>query len=426
VRILIATDSFPPNCGGSGWSTFELARGLRARGHDVLVVQPRVGRRSASSRDYEAFTVREIPVVAPDVPFVRNYFKNERFYRQVAPVLQEIIAEARIDLVHAQHVLTTPPSVAAGRASRVPVVATVRDYWPVCYWSDLIFDRSSDELCPACTPGMMTRCVRPRAPHAWPFALPLIPYMRANLARKRRALAGADAVIAVSSTIEQDLRRRAPELADATIVRIPNPVDCDAVVAQAEAGPAPVQGPYAIYAGKLAPNKGVSKLIPAVALARLPWPLIVVGDGPDREAVEQTARAMGQDVRFTGWLRRDEVLRWLRHASLVVFPSHGPESLSRVLLEASVLGRPIAAMDTGGTRDIVLHEETGLLSKTVDELASHIARLVAEPDVAAAFGAAARQHVREHFDAPRVVERIDTLYMRLLETPSRGGAATRA
>ena len=60
---------------------------------------------------------------------------------------------------------------------------------------------------------MMTRCIRPRAGAAWPLALPMIPYMRANLARKRSGLAPADAVIAVSSTIAADLKARAPEVA---------------------------------------------------------------------------------------------------------------------------------------------------------------------------------------------------------------------
>ena len=43
MNVLLATDAFPPVCGGSGWSTYELARGLRAKGHDVLVVQPTMG-----------------------------------------------------------------------------------------------------------------------------------------------------------------------------------------------------------------------------------------------------------------------------------------------------------------------------------------------------------------------------------------------
>ena len=54
----------------------------------------------------------------------------------------------------------------------------------------------------------------------------------------------------------------------------------------------------------------------------------------------------------------------LARASMLIFPSRGPESLSRVLLEASALGVPIAAMDTGGTRDIIEPGVTGLLAST--------------------------------------------------------------
>ena len=47
MKILLPTDSFPPNCGGSGWSTYELARGLVERGHDVLVVKVIAGKSGA-------------------------------------------------------------------------------------------------------------------------------------------------------------------------------------------------------------------------------------------------------------------------------------------------------------------------------------------------------------------------------------------
>jgi len=43
LKILLVTDAFPPVCGGSGWSTYELARGLRSGGHDIAVVQPKPG-----------------------------------------------------------------------------------------------------------------------------------------------------------------------------------------------------------------------------------------------------------------------------------------------------------------------------------------------------------------------------------------------
>ena len=151
MKILLPTDSFPPNCGGSGWSTYELARGLRARGHEVFVVQPRPGQLRATGREYDGFEVEEVAAPAPPIPYVRNYFKNERLWQQLQDVLSDRIARQSCDIVHAQHVLTTVPAIRAARTRATPVVATVRDYWPVCYWSTLIIDPSRDMLCPACT-----------------------------------------------------------------------------------------------------------------------------------------------------------------------------------------------------------------------------------------------------------------------------------
>ncbi len=410
MRVLITTDSFPPGCGGSGWSTYELARTLKARGHEVMVVHLRPGHRGRRERLYEGIDVEEHGIAAPALPFVRNYFKNERAYARLVPVLCRMIARGSFEIVHAQHVLSAPPSVAAARLSGVPVVCTVRDYWPVCYWSDLIHDQQSSTLCPACTRASMRQCIRPRAPLAWPLALPLVPYMAANLRRKRLALARSDAVIAVSSVLARDLAGRAPELGTTRIETIPNPLDLDGI-RDAISTPHPLGGrPYAVYAGKLARNKGISMLLPAVERAALPWPLVVIGDGPERDAVHAAAERSGRDVRLLGWLERRETLRWIAHSALVVFPSYGPESLSRVLLESGALGRPIAAMDTGGTRDIVIDGQTGLLAQTGPGLAAAIARIVAEPDLAATLGAGAAVLVRDRFEAGRVVARVEALY----------------
>ena len=414
LRVLIVTDSFPPNCGGSGWSTFELARGLRARGHAVDVVQPKPGRPGRSERRYDDFVVDEIGATAPGVPYVRNYFKNERLWRQLASVLDARLAARTYDIVHAQHVLTTVPAIRAARARHVPVVATVRDYWPVCYWSDLIIDPASDSLCPECTAGNMSRCVRPRAGAAWPLALPMIPYMRANLTRKRTTLAKADAVIAVSSVIAADLRARAPELSGARLEHIPNPVDLSAIDRDGVSAAAASHEPYLLYCGKLEVNKGADLLVRVVREAGCRLPLVVVGEGRLRQSLEAEAREAGIDLRVLGWLPREEALGWLRHASALVFPSRGPESLSRVLLEAGALGVPIAAMNTGGTADIIRNGETGLLSATANTLASDVARLLNDRALAGTLGAAAREYVHKTFDARQVIGRIETLYRELI------------
>lgn len=413
MRILIPTDAFPPVCGGSGWSTYELARGLRARGHHVGIVQPVPGQPAGVSETvYDGFTVRRFGAPAPDIPYLRNYYKSERLTRSLAVYLTTLLAHERYDVVHAQHVMTTVAAIDAAHDARVPVVATVRDYWPVCYWSDLLHTRDGLELCPECTVENMRVCIQPRAGALWPLALPMIPYMRANLAAKRSGLARADAIVAVSQRIAADLRARAPELAHTRMDVIPNPVNVAALRrdASTKGGHESTAEPYALYLGKIAPNKGTSYLIDVITRAELPWKLIVAGDGPDRPALERQARDSGRNVEFTGWVDKDTAAGLIARASLLVFPSRGPESLSRVLLEASALGTAIAAMDTGGTRDIVEPGVTGLLSDSPETLAEDVRRLAGDAALRVRLGEAARRKIEREFDAPVVVERIERLY----------------
>ncbi len=238
----------------------------------------------------------------------------------------------------------------------------------------------------------------------------MVPYMRANLARKQDALARAGKVIAVSSTLAKDLEARSAGLDPRRLVTIPNPVDIEAVRASAETHAPSTRSPFVLYVGKLAPNKGTRNLMAAIERASLRLPVVIVGDGPDRPVIERWSRESGRDLTLTGWLPREQALGWLAAAAALVFPSQGPESLSRVLLEASALGVPIAAMDTGGTRDIILPGRTGLLSDNASGLGDDLARLLANPALARRLGAGARAHVEATFASDRVVGRIEAVY----------------
>lgn len=415
MNILLPTDAFPPVCGGSGWSSYELARGLRARGHTVTVVQPRPGTpRGVRETTYDGLRILEFGVAAPPIPYVRNFLKNEKLYANLGTFLEELIARERVDIVHGQHVMTCVPSVTAARRRGIPAVCTVRDYWPVCYWSDLIHTTEGLALCPQCSAAMMTRCVRPHAKALWPAALPMIPYMRANLRRKQRGIGEADAIVAVSSTIAADLRARSSEIAAARVEIIPNPVNVQALRDTAASSTPPLEGRYAIYLGKLAPNKGTTGLVRIIERADLDWPVLIAGDGPERDMIARDAAKSARDIRMLGWVSQRDAAALLAHASLLMFPSRGPESLSRVLIEASALGVPIAAMHTGGTADIVIDEQTGLLSSTPEALAEDVKRLRGDAELRARLGAAARTHAESRFDAPAVVARIEQLYVNLL------------
>ena len=418
MRILIATDAFPPTSGGSGWSTYELARGLRAQGHHVVVVRT-YSERDPVPSDYDGFAVAGFPAFAPPVPFLRNYVRNERLYERLSRYLADAIKKDKIDLIHAQHVLTGPASVMAAERAGIPSVCTIRDYWPVCYWGDTLADPDAGVVCPGCSASAMTRCLRPRTGAAWLATLPVIPYMRGNLRRKQASLAQADGIVAVSGYVAAALRQRAPELARARIEAIPNGVDVSGVRADADATTRPLPERYAVFVGKLAKNKGAHALIDVAARARLEMPLLVIGDGPERGSVEQAAVAAGRDIRILGWRDRREVFQWLRHAELLVFPSVWPEPLSRVLIEASALSVPIAAIDTGGTADIIVDEETGLLSTSVAGLSDDIARLASDALLRGRLGRAAAHRAAAHFDIRVVVGRMETLYQEVIAAPHR-------
>jgi glycogen synthase len=419
LTILLATDSFPPRCGGSGWSTYELARGLRERGHDVLVLKVGAGSGGPEQEtSYEGLRLIELRVWAPGIPGLRNYFKNERLYPRVSKRIEEIIGAERVDLVHGQHVLSGPPSVWAAKRAGIPSVLTVRDYWPVCYRSDLLHSPATLALCPGCSRVAGVHHGRPRVGLA-PFAQLLArKYLASNMRLKREALASADAVIAVSSVMARDLLERAPELSRTRVEVIPNPVNISALRRRATA-PRPMADPYALYVGKLAVNKGTDLLIEAVDEADLDWPLVIAGDGPDRPLVEKAARARKREVRFLGWIDSGQTAAWMAHAGMLIFPSRGPESLSRVLIEASALGVPVAAMHTGGTADIIEDEVTGLLSTNVAGLADDIRRIRHGEVLRQRLGAAAANRAAEIFDAPAVVARIETVYAGLLARPAR-------
>jgi glycosyltransferase involved in cell wall biosynthesis len=124
-------------------------------------------------------------------------------------------------------------------------------------------------------------------------------------------------------------------------------------------------------------------------------------------------------VRWLGWRDRTDVLAAMRAATILAFPSYGPESLSRVLIEASALGVPIAAMDTGGTSDIIRHEATGLLAGSPEAFAHALRRLAADPDLRARLGQGAAAHARAHFDASRVGARIEALYESVIASRHR-------
>jgi glycosyltransferase involved in cell wall biosynthesis len=386
VRIALATEVYPPRAGGAGWSTRALALGLRAAGHDVSVVTT-----SPGPEDMDGLRVRRL---------IAGGRKRLAVPRAFRGALREVLA----DVVHAQHSLSALGALALPSPGRVAV--TVRDHWPVCFWSTRV---SGGALCPSCGTGNMTRCVNGRVPLPGPMAWAALPYMQADLALKRRALKRAGATLAVSGAIAEELRAAGIPRVEV----IPNVVDADEARRTAADPPSfPVPARYLLYVGKLEENKGARLLAGAVAASRTGLPLVVLGEGSLAHTLKFDATAAGVPLVLRGWAEREDVLRSLARATALVFPSVWPEPLSRVLLEALALGTPVAAMATGGTREILGEDGAGLVVDDAAGLAEAIARLVGDDALRARTREAALARA-EAFSPRALVPRYEAAYRRL-------------
>jgi glycosyltransferase involved in cell wall biosynthesis len=170
--------------------------------------------------------------------------------------------------------------------------------------------------------------------------------------------------------------------------------------------------------GRLVPFKGHRYLLEAFAILRLTCRelrLFIVGDGPEREALERQARALkvAQDVHFSG--HRADVADLLSVMEVFVLPSLA-EHFGRVLVEAMAMERPVVATAAGGVPEVVEEKATALLVPPGDAgaLAGAIQTLLNDPVRARAMGRAGRRRVEEHYTLRRHAEQIEAVYREVL------------
>lgn len=158
--------------------------------------------------------------------------------------------------------------------------------------------------------------------------------------------------------------------------------------------PARPDGPV-LSVGRLVPGKGMDVVIDACA--RAGRPLVIVGQGPERAALERQAAALQADVRFAGFVDQTELGAFYRDASVMVLASSS-EGLPNVLLEAMAHARPVVATPCGSIPDLIDDGVNGLLVPAGDAvaLAEVLNRLAAEPWTAARLAAAGRTTVEPY------------------------------
>jgi glycosyltransferase involved in cell wall biosynthesis len=233
-----------------------------------------------------------------------------------------------------------------------------------------------------------------------------------RLAAKRAAR-----IIAVSSPV-RDLLCTTLGFSPATTVLLTNGIDTaafgsgDGARVRAELG---LTGRRVVTCvGRLVPNKGQALLVDALGELHTSHPdvvLLLVGDGPDRDALAARAASHGVAARVVFTSRRRDVADVLAASNLFVLPSFA-EGIPLALLEAMAAGLPVVATAVPGTIDVVSDPSLGLLVPSHDAgaLARGIARVFDRPDEAAAMALAGQAHVRRRFDLGSMVDATAALY----------------
>ncbi len=173
-------------------------------------------------------------------------------------------------------------------------------------------------------------------------------------------------------------------------------------------------GKRVVFVGRLAAVKGVPLLLDAFAALREKHPdahLTIVGDGPDRAALETRAQDMRDAVTFLGYQPQDAVAGILEEADMLVLASFA-EGVPVVLMEAMASRIPVIASQVAGVGELVKDGENGFLVSPGDviTLTDRLDRLLSDPALCADMGRAGRSQVEADFDLHREANWLGQLF----------------
>lgn len=415
VGVWLVTDVYPPGCGGSGWSTHALAQTLVARGHCVEVISLDPGAEGFSQRVFEDIQVTELGVGRARRNPLRRLgaqdYAHEALERYLAARLEET---PRPRILHAQHLHSGPPTVAAvasAASAGIASVQTLRDYWPVCLHGTSWWNGKE---CGGCSTANLSGCMAEYWGWPGPLARIMVPWARRRLTARRAGVEAADQVITVSDWVR---RRIEPEAPAGRYEALPNIVDADATRASAQAASPvdiPFEGKYLVAAGKLVATKGFDRLLTALAESGCELPLVIAGSGAERKRLQQQAAAAALEVHLPGWVAHPSLLRLIDSAHAFVLPGAWNEPLSRLLLEALALGTPVITWRSGGNPE---HLDSGVNAFVVggaEDLGEAIAAL-GEPGRAERIGSAGEELARREFSPESVYPRLMEAYCKALQ-----------
>jgi glycosyltransferase involved in cell wall biosynthesis len=268
-----------------------------------------------------------------------------------------ILRQNRAEVVHFHNtfLLISPSAYYACKELDVPVVQTLHNYRLLCPGATLLRDGRICEDCLGNTPpwpGFVHGCYRNSRPQSAVVGAMLTVH---------RWLKTWQQQVDVFVALTEFARRKFVQggLPAGKMVFKPNFILPDPGMREGI-------GSYALFIGRLSPEKGVRTLLKA-------WqhlkniPLRIVGDGPLMDEVQKELRARQLDsVEILGQLDFREVLQLIKGARFLVFPSQWYEGFPMSIVEAFACGLPVIASRLGAMREIIAEKDTGLHFKPDD------------------------------------------------------------
>jgi glycosyltransferase involved in cell wall biosynthesis len=410
MRVLLANSAYHPRLlGGAEFSTWALARGLSARGHEVHVLATTARRDEGprdelTSRESEGLSGQVLEASAggwQDLLLREDETRpgllrrglhqfsqiHDRRWRELT---RQALERTRAQVLHTNNLvgLSLAPWHAAGDLG-VPVVHTTRDVFLLCPRTTLL--RSDESLC---TGGPL-------------------PCQLLRGAKRLRT----DPVSAVTAPSRFTLNRHR----EFGFFRgVPGHVVPNAFEGEIPDYCAPPEGEVrGVYLGALAGYKGVGILCQALesliegATAEAPGPRIhfdFAGDGPLRERVEALAARSDGRVRYHGVVYGDDKSALLRGAHFVVIPSLCEEAFGRAALDAYAHGRAVVASSRGALPEVVADGQTGwVIEPNVEVLSASLREVLSDVDEVLRRGRAGHERAAD-YTLERQAEEFERVY----------------
>ena len=155
--------------------------------------------------------------------------------------------------------------------------------------------------------------------------------------------------------------------------------------------------------------------------------LIIVGDGPQRDALQQqiATLGLGDRVRMIG--NQDDVAPWLAALDVFALPSYADEGVPQALVQAMYVGAPCVTTNAGAIAEVAIADHTAIVvtKQNAIALAAAIDRLLGDPPLATRLVTAARERVAAKFSLATMLDHMETVFRRAIEERLRRSHGSR-